>query len=97
MRHVFFTGFLIAGLALAVLADNADVKWPDCYCTDKTGARIELGQEICMYVDGRSFTARCEMSLNNPMWRETGNGCLSSRNDGSKGGNPSLNTGLIHA
>jgi hypothetical protein len=56
-----------------------------------------MGQEICMYVDGRSFTARCEMSLNNPMWRETGNSCLSSRNGGPKGGGPSFDAGLVHA
>lgn len=97
MRHVFFTGFLIAGLGVPALADNADVKWPDCYCTDKTGARIEMGQEICMYVDGRSFTARCEMSLNNPMWRETGTACVFSHRDGSESGGPSFDAGLIHA
>lgn len=50
----------------------------DCFCTDKTGARIELGQEICLYVDNRAFMARCEMSQNNPMWRPTGKDCLSS-------------------
>ncbi|WGI20768.1 hypothetical protein QBD29_11685 [Amylibacter sp. IMCC11727] len=96
MRHVFFTGFLIAGLGLPALAENADVQWPDCYCTDKTGARIELGQEICMFVDGRSFTARCEMSLNNPMWRETGSACLSLRNRLPQSSSPILNTGLVH-
>ena len=60
----------------------ADVKSGDkvieCYCTDKTGARVELGQVICLQVDGRMFMARCEMSLNNPMWREVQEGCLSS-------------------
>lgn len=49
-----------------------------CYCTDKTGSRVELGQVICLQVDGRMFTARCEMSLNNPMWREQTDGCMSS-------------------
>lgn len=51
----------------------------DCYCTDRQGARVELGQTICLFVDGRSFTARCEMSQNNPTWRDTGEGCVSSR------------------
>jgi len=50
----------------------------DCYCTDKTGSRVELGEEICLVVGGRAFMARCEMSLNNPMWRETGQSCISS-------------------
>lgn len=49
-----------------------------CYCTDKSGGRVELGQVICLQVGGRMFTARCEMSLNNPMWREQSDGCLSS-------------------
>ena len=29
-------------------------------------------------VDGRDFLAQCQMSLNNPMWREIREGCLSS-------------------
>ncbi|MCP5075220.1 MAG: hypothetical protein GY947_18250 [Rhodobacteraceae bacterium] len=84
-------------LAFPALADKADVKWPDCYCTDKTGARIELGETICLFVDGRSFTARCEMSLNNPMWRETGDSCLSSRNRLPNSADPALDTGAVHA
>ena len=64
----------------------ADVKGPggktiDCYCTDSTGGRIELGETICLQVDGRMFMAQCQMSLNNPMWREVSEGCLSSRLD----------------
>lgn len=62
----------------------ADVTGPggkkiDCYCTDSTGGRVELGEAICLYVDGRAFMARCEMSLTNPMWRPTGESCISSR------------------
>ena len=78
---------------------SADVQWPDCYCTDKTGKRIELGETIRMYVDGRSFTARCEMSLNNPMWRDTGDGCLSSDLGPLplQTPDPRLDTGLVHA
>ena len=62
----------------------ADVKTPsgkviDCYCTDSTGGRVELGDVICLQVDGRMFLARCEMSLNNPMWREVQQGCTTSR------------------
>ena len=61
----------------------ADVSAPsgktiECYCTDKGGSRVELGQVICLAVDGRMFMARCEMSLNSPMWRDIGSPCLSS-------------------
>lgn len=69
-------------LALAPLSAHADgviqARTIDCYCTDSGGARIELGESICLQVGGRMFTAQCQMSLNVPMWRETQNGCLSS-------------------
>ncbi|MCY3880438.1 MAG: hypothetical protein OXF74_14845 [Rhodobacteraceae bacterium] len=51
----------------------------DCYCTDSVGGRVELGETICLFVDGRSFLAKCEMSLNNPIWRDTGEECVLSR------------------
>lgn len=68
---------------LVPLSLAADVTGPggrviDCYCTDSSGGRVELGEEICLAVDGRAFMARCEMSLNNPMWRDTGTACLYS-------------------
>jgi len=47
----------------------------DCYCTDRSGGRIELGDTICLKVNGRSFLAQCQMSLNVPMWREIQSGC----------------------
>ncbi|WP_338023231.1 hypothetical protein [Aliiroseovarius subalbicans] len=50
----------------------------DCYCTDTQGDRVELGEVICLFVNDRAFLARCEMSLTNPMWRDTGEGCVSS-------------------
>lgn len=50
----------------------------DCYCTDKSGARVELGEFRCLFVDGRSFMAQCQMSLNVPMWREVRADCPSA-------------------
>lgn len=64
---------------IALSDANMGGKTVDCYCTDATGGRVELGEEICLFVDGRAFMARCEMSLNNPIWRDTGRGCVSSR------------------
>ena len=68
---------------LTALPATADVTSPsgrtvECYCTDKTHTRVELGETICMQVDGRMFMAQCQMSLNVPMWREVQEGCLSS-------------------
>ena len=67
---------LAAGAAFAPFA-RADVTGPggktiDCYCTDTKGGRIELGETICLQVDGRMFMAQCQMSLNVPMWRKIG-------------------------
>ena len=50
----------------------------ECFCTDTQGTRVELGEKICLVVDGRAFVAQCDMSLNVPIWRDTGEGCLSS-------------------
>lgn len=72
--------FLLAVWPSLVIADGTiGGKTVDCYCTDKSGSRIELGETICLEVDGRMFTAQCQMSLNVPMWRELQDGCLSSR------------------
>ncbi|MEX0320322.1 MAG: hypothetical protein AB3N21_20410 [Ruegeria sp.] len=72
-------------LANPVLADvvGPGGKVQDCYCTDRSGARVELGEMICLQVDGRMFMAQCQMSLNVPMWREVQEGCLSSGLDQS--------------
>lgn len=77
MKHasVLVVFGLLAGAA------SADVTGPggktvECYCTDTSGARVELGQMICLQVDGRMFMAQCQMSLNSPMWREIQDGCV---------------------
>lgn len=75
--------WIVLALAVTALPASADVTGPggkviDCYCTDSTGGRVELGEEICLVVDGRAFMARCEMSLTNPIWRDTGRACVSS-------------------
>ncbi len=76
---------LRTAILLAILATPAlpDVKSPsgktvECYCTDTHGLRVSLGETICLTVNGRSFMAQCDMSLNVPAWRDTGLGCLSS-------------------
>lgn len=49
--------------------------YPDCYCTDSDGQRVELGARSCLRIGGREVTARCAMSLNNPTWRTEAEGC----------------------
>lgn len=81
MKRVFFLSCLMAlPAAVPVFADAPSIlaKTVECYCTDRKHNRIELGETICLQVDGRMFMAQCQMSLNVPMWRETQEGCLSS-------------------
>jgi len=49
--------------------------YPDCYCTDSDGKRVEMGQRACLRIGSRRFTARCDMSVNNPIWRQETEGC----------------------
>jgi len=91
---------LAASLAVPAFADvvGPGRKVIDCFCTDQTGERVELGQSICLNVDGRHFTARCEMSLNVPMWREQKDGCLtSSLLERLYRAQPSPNSGAVYS
>lgn len=84
---------LLSLLASPAVADGFINGVPvDCYCTDRQGQRIELGETICMQVDGRMFMAQCQMSLNVPMWREIAPGCLSSGLLGGQSTNPAIHS-----
>ena len=79
MRKYRFMSALAFMIACAPLAHaQSKTATVDCYCTDKNGARVELGTVNCMQVDGRVFMARCEMALNNPFWREVEGNCFNS-------------------
>ncbi|NRB05626.1 MAG: hypothetical protein HRU30_20440 [Rhodobacteraceae bacterium] len=80
MKRIAFAIALFASPAVADVTSPSG-KTVECYCTDQSGLRIELGETICLQVDGRMFMAQCQMSLNNPMWREVSEGCLSSSLD----------------
>lgn len=77
VRRLVIITLLLASPAVADVKGK-DGRTVDCYCTDTTGLRVELGETICLSVDGRAFMAQCDMSLNVPIWRDTGQGCLSS-------------------
>lgn len=71
---------LLIGLALPA---SADIKRPggavvECYCRDGRGGEVALGETTCLFVGGRAFVAQCQMALNNPVWRDTGEACVSS-------------------
>jgi hypothetical protein len=80
----------------------ADVAAPGrtipCYCRDSVGGRVEMGEEACLVVNGRAFMARCEMALNVPAWRTTGEGCVSAASErGLDLPHPTLQTRPVHA
>ncbi len=75
MRHSAVI-LVLLGVAVGTQTLAQARKTVECYCTDKAGTRVELGETRCLSVGGRMFTARCEMSLNVPMWREQQGGCL---------------------
>ena len=79
----FATGMVIGLTSLpleSVAADgmSAQTKWPECFCTDRYGKRHEIGDIICLTVDGRSYEAKCVMAQNNPFWRDLNRGCLAA-------------------
>ena len=82
--------------ASPVYADwNMNGKVIDCYCTDTTGNKVDIGEMTCLHVDGRMFMAQCDMSLNVPIWREISEGCLSSSLSGGQSTAPDIQTGSI--
>lgn len=84
-------------LPATVLADvvGPGGKTIDCYCTDRTGGRVDLGEMICLHVDGQSFMAQCQMSLNVPMWRKVQDSCVSAQM--SQIGDPAVDTRDVHS
>jgi len=49
--------------------------YPDCYCTDSKGQRDDMGKTACLVIGSRRILARCDMSVNNPTWRQESEGC----------------------
>lgn len=49
----------------------------DYYCTGSDGSRHELGEVVCLINNScsQAWLAKCDMSLNNPMWRKVQDGC----------------------
>lgn len=82
MKRLVILLALLGGPAFADVTGPSG-KTVECYCTDTQGLRVELGETICLVVDGRAFMAQCDMSLNVPIWRDTGDGCMSSSLDPS--------------
>lgn len=95
-RVVLLLAFCAPGWVLADVPGA--VRTIPCYCRDSQGDRVEMGEQACLVVDGRAFMARCEMALNVPAWRTTGEDCVSSRLERGLGApDPVLQTSPVHA
>jgi len=69
-----------AGLAAEVFVPpppKEGYSYPECKCSNR-GEMLPMGALVCLRVDGKTFLARCEMSLNNPTWRRVQDGCPSA-------------------
>ncbi len=77
LTAAFFLGLLIAPLQAQEFdrpEPKAGISYPDYYCTNR-GVRVEVEDFSCLTVSGKSFVAKCDIALNNPMWRATGESC----------------------
>lgn len=53
-------------------------RYPDCFCTDSQGERVEMGRSACLQIGSRTVMAQCDMSLNSPIWRVSEEACPTS-------------------
>ena len=65
---------LMLALALPVGAPTPPA--PECYRTDGAGDRVELDERACLTVGARTLTVLCAMSLDVPVWHDTGAPCV---------------------
>lgn len=87
------TSFIALILAASVSAAGADPlplqsqwvppkpkeghSYPECFCTDSKGARVEVGQMACLTIGSREVLSRCEKARNLVIWRHQQDGCPS--------------------
>jgi len=49
--------------------------YPECYCTDSRGRRVEVGETACLRIGSREVTSRCTKRRNLVIWRHQSEGC----------------------
>lgn len=49
--------------------------YPECYCTDSRGQRVEVGEMACLRIGDRRVTSRCTKVRNLVIWRHSAEGC----------------------
>ncbi|MBM2574770.1 hypothetical protein JQC91_00500 [Jannaschia sp. Os4] len=70
----------LAILVLAALPARAEPdvtrSGSDCDCVTASGFAVAQGQTTCLAIGRRSFVALCAMSQNVPVFRDTGEACV---------------------
>ena len=49
--------------------------YPECYCTDSRGRRVEVGEMACLRIGDRRVKSRCTKVRNLVIWRHSAEGC----------------------
>ncbi|MHA1527993.1 MAG: hypothetical protein ACTSVG_03160 [Alphaproteobacteria bacterium] len=90
MRRTLYIAVLVllgtigSGPAAAQLISNPNFtqpppkeghSYPEYYCTNSKGQRIEIGETACLAIGSRRVPARCGISVNSPAWREESGDC----------------------
>ncbi len=86
MRPMLIAAALL--FASPVLADDArplaqfqlptpkeGYSYPECYCRDSSGGRVEVGQTACLTIGRQQVTSRCTKVRNLTIWRHQSEGC----------------------
>lgn len=56
-------------------APKPGYSYPECFCTDSQGSRVEIGQMACLQIGSRQVMSRCEKASNLVIWRHQQEGC----------------------
>jgi hypothetical protein len=89
--------FAPLALVACLIAGPAAAAGPggECYCRDGHGGRAELGDVICLNVNGRAFLAQCQMASNVTAWKDLKRPCVSSLLDRFELGQPVVELACI--
>ncbi|MEO1291394.1 MAG: hypothetical protein AAFV62_00960 [Pseudomonadota bacterium] len=85
-RHTIRLAVVLLGLALGGSAQaeggTGPKGWqgpkpqkPDCTCRKPGGARAQVGEVMCVQIGERTQAMRCEMTLNNTIWKPVRQNC----------------------
>ncbi|NND41001.1 MAG: hypothetical protein HKO04_02885 [Silicimonas sp.] len=72
--NLFGVSPMLASDDLVLDQSTEAAAYPEYFCTNR-GVRVEVEKYSCLEIGGRGIVAKCDISLNNPMWRATDETC----------------------